>query len=170
MGHLGRGESEIASEITLMNIILDQKENLFDLSKTNWIWTSVGLFALSQALITRDKLSSSEETLKRIVPVLILLLSYRNCSIAFICSPDRELLINNSWPFSPVRLIPIGSEILIIRFWFAGRISPFFRLSPDSDSNVIIGPSVSLLGEPKERLIPETDPKASSLIPPFILL
>ncbi len=33
LGHLGRGESEIASEITLMNIILDQKENLFDLSK-----------------------------------------------------------------------------------------------------------------------------------------
>ena len=56
----------------------------------------------------------------------------------------------------------------MIRFWFTGKISPFFSLSPDSDSNVIIGPSTSLLGEPNEREIPETEPKASLSKPSFI--
>ena len=81
-----------------------------------------------------------------------------------------SLSINvSSWPFSPVKLIPNGSDSRTMISSDSLIWSPERSILPVFVSNVIIGPSVSFEGGPKTNLRLDTAPIATELFPSLTL-
>ena len=87
----------------------------------------------------------------------------------FVCILVSLSINVSSWPFSPVKLIPNGSDnrttiVSDLLIW-----SPERRVLPVFVSNLIIGPSVSFEGGPKASLTLDTAPIATELFPSLTL-